>query len=94
MHTGVPIKVTVTITGLGGTPWALSTSIAQLDPGVGTGIGAVISDAAGTPFSANTQFLADIPTDGAGNFIAVNTIQNGGGKTVSSFTGAFYTRVP
>jgi hypothetical protein len=93
-HTGVPIRVSVTITGLGANPWALSTNIPQLDPGVGTGIGAVVSDAAGTPFSANTQFMADIPTDGAGNFIALNTVQNGGGKTVSSFTGAFYPRVP
>lgn len=92
-HTGVQIGVIVTITGLGASPWTLSNTIPQLDPGVGTGIGAVVSDAAGTPFSANVQVLADIPTDGSGNFIAVNTIQNGGGKTVSSFTGGFYTRV-
>ena len=93
-HTGVPIQMRVTITGLGATPWSLSTSHPQLDPGAGTGIGAVISDAAGVNFNANVQFLADIPTDGAGNFIALNTVQNGGGKTLSSFTSAFYTRVP
>jgi hypothetical protein len=85
----------ITITGLGGTPWVASTSIPQLDPGVGTGIGAVVDDSASSAdFSANIQFLADIPTDGAGNFIALNSVQNGGGQTRSSFTGAFYTRVP
>jgi hypothetical protein len=94
-HTGVPIELRITITGLGGTPWALSTGIPGLDPGPGTGIGAVVDDSTlQADFSANVQFLADIPTDGSGNFIALNSVQNGGGQTVSSFTGGFYTAAP
>jgi hypothetical protein len=93
-HTGVPIQMRITITGLGATPWVLSTSIPQLDPGVGTGIGAVVNNVALADFSFNTQFLADIPTDGMGNFIAINSVQNGGNQTRSSYTGGFYSRVP
>lgn len=95
VHTGVPIQLRITITGLGATPWVTSTSIPGLDPGPGTGIGAVVDNSASwLDFSANSQFLADIPTDGAGNFIALNTVQqSGGGLTRSSFTGAFYEAV-
>jgi len=93
-HTNVPIQVRVTISGLSGTPWALSTGIPDLDPGPGTGIGAAVDDVSLTAFSANVQFLADIPTDGAGNFIAINSVRNGGGKTLSSWTGAFYAATP
>jgi hypothetical protein len=42
-------------------------------------------------FTANVQFLADIPTDGSG-YIPLNTVPQGtGGNTLSSFTGAFYS---
>jgi hypothetical protein len=95
VHTNVPIQLRITVTGLGGSPWALSTSIPTLDPGTGTGIGAVVDNSASQlDFSANTQFLADIPTDGAGNFIALNSVLVGGGLTRSSFTGAFYSAAP
>jgi hypothetical protein len=94
VHPSVPIQLRITITGLGGTPWALSTSIAGLDPGPGTGIGAVVDNSASfLDFDANVQFLADVPTDGPG-FIALNTVQAGGGLTNSSSTGAFYSAVP
>ena len=91
-HT-VPIQMRITVSGLGGSPWVLSTSVAELDPGPGTGIGAVVDDSTSlADFSANVQFLADIPTDGPG-FIALNSVQNAGGQTLSSYTGAFYERV-
>jgi hypothetical protein len=91
----VPIQMRINVSGLGGSPWVLSTSVAELDPGPGTGIGAVVDDSASrADFSANVQFLADIPTDGAGNFIALNSVQNAGGQTRSSYTGAFYERAP
>src|SRR5262249_45056821 len=65
-HTGVPIQLQITITGLGATPWVLSTSIPGLDPGPGTGIGAVADDSSlQADFSAKIEFLADIPTDGS-----------------------------
>jgi hypothetical protein len=92
-YPSVPIELRITITGLGGTPWVLSTSIPELDPGVGTGIGAVVDNSASAlDFTANVQFLADIPTDGIGNFIALNSVPAGGG-TNSSFAGGFYSRV-
>jgi hypothetical protein len=94
VYTGVPIELRVTITGLGATPWLVSTTISGLDPGPGTGIGAVADDSASAlDFDANTQFVADIPTDGSGNFIALNTVQTAGGMTNSSFTGGFYSQV-
>jgi hypothetical protein len=82
----------VTITGLGGAPWSLATSITGLDPGPGAGIGAVVADfPTAVDFTANVQFLADIPTDGSG-YIPLNTVPQGtGGNTLSSFTGAFYS---
>jgi hypothetical protein len=94
-HNGVPIEVRVTVTGLGATPWVASTSISGLDPGPGTGIGAVVDNSASfLDFDANVQFLADIPTDGSGNFIALNTVQVSGSQANSSFTGGFYSKVP
>jgi len=95
VYNNVPIELRITIAGLGGTPWVDSTTIPDLDPGVGTGIGAVVDNSASfLDFDATVEFLADIPTDGAGNFIALNTVSNGGGQTNSSFTGAFYSKVP
>jgi hypothetical protein len=88
----VPIEMRITITGLGGTPWVTSGSVPTLDPGIGTGIGAVVPNfPTAVDFTANVQFLADIPTDGSG-FIPLNTVRQGtGGNTRSSFTGAFYS---
>jgi len=83
----------VTITaGLGGTPWSLATSVSGLDPGPGAGIGAVVANfPTAVNFTANVQFLADIPTDVSG-FIPLNTVPQGtGGNTLSSYTGAFYS---
>jgi hypothetical protein len=90
-HT-VPVRMVITITGLGSNPWVLSTSVPTLDPGIGTGIGAVVANhPTAVNFTANVQFLADIPTDGSG-YIPLNTIRQGtGGNTRSSFTGAFYS---
>jgi hypothetical protein len=95
LYTGVPLEVRITITGLGATPWVLSTSVDGLDPGPGAGTGAVVDDTTSqSDFSANTQFLADIPTDGTGNFIALNDVMTTGGMTNSSFTGGFYSSAP
>lgn len=93
-YNNVPIELRITITGLGSDPWVLSTSVPGLDPGPGTGIGAVADNSTSfVDMTINSQFLADIPTDGPG-FIALNSVPNGGGLTVSSFTGAFYAAVP
>jgi hypothetical protein len=95
VYAGVPVELRITVTGLGGTPWATSTSISGLDPGPGTGIGAVVDDSASLlDFDVNVQFVADIPTDGAGNFVALNSVQVSGGQANSSFTGAFYVAAP
>jgi len=91
-YSNVPIELRIDISLLGANPWLLSTSVTDLDPGPGTGIGAVVDNSAGLDFTANTQFLADIPTDGAGNFIALNSVETLG-QTSSSFTGAFYSVV-
>jgi PEP-CTERM motif len=94
-YNGVPIEMVIDISLLGANPWVLSTSVTGLDPGAGTGIGAVVDDSAGADFTANVQFLADIPTDGAGNFIALNDVLTSpGGMTNSSFTGGFYSVTP
>lgn len=69
-----------------------SASVADLDPGVGTGIGAVADNSASfLDFDATIDFLADVPTDGPG-FVALNSVPNGPGQTNSSFTGGFYSR--
>jgi hypothetical protein len=75
--------------------WVDSTTITGLDPGAGTGIGAVVDVApAGTAqnFTVKFQYTADIPTDAMG-FIALSSIpQIGGGLTQTSFGGAFYSQ--
>jgi hypothetical protein len=92
-YNNVPIELRLTVTGLGGTPWVLSTAIPDLDPGVGTGIAAVADDSASLlDFDATFEFLADIPTDGGTSFIALNEVSNGGGQTNSSVGTAFYSR--
>jgi hypothetical protein len=92
VHTNVPIQLRITLSGLGANPWALSTSIVDLDPGPGAGTGAVTSNLApgGPTYQANIAFLADV---GSG-FVGLNTISNGGGLTTSSFTGGFYAPEP
>jgi hypothetical protein len=86
-HT-VPVRMVITISGLGATPWVTSGSVPMLDPGPGTGIGAVVVNfPTAVNFTVNVQFLADIPTDGSG-YILLNTVP--GGSILSSFTGAFY----
>jgi hypothetical protein len=89
----VPVRMEVTATGLGPTPWVLATSVPGLDPGVGEGIGAVVDNSAGLDFSANVQFLADV---GAG-FVPLNDVPqlpNPPGQTVSSFFGGFFFESP
>ena len=82
-HTGVPIELLVTVTGLGANPWVSFSSANGTDP---TGVGAVVNDSAGVNFSANLQFLGNT---GSG-FQALNSITTGG-LTNSSFSGAFYS---
>jgi len=90
LYTNVPIELRINVSGLGATPWVLSTSISGLDPGPGAGTGAVVDNSASAlDFAANVQFLADIPTDGSGNFIALNSVLTAG-STNSSFSGGFY----
>jgi hypothetical protein len=95
-HSNVPIELRVAITGLGASPWVLSSSIVDLDPGAGTGIGAVVDNTTGLDFTANFQFLADIPTDGPTGFIPINAVEQGlpGGQTRTSFGGGFYSVIP
>ena len=92
----VPIQLTLTITAPpSGIAWLDSTSIPGLDPGAGTGIGAVVDVApagTATDFTVNFQYTADIPTDVDG-FIPLSTVpQTGGGLLVSSFSGGFYSQ--
>lgn len=92
-YTDVPIRLTITVTA-GGVTWVPSGSIPGLDPGPGTGIDAVVDVApAGTAldFTVKIEFTVDIPTDASG-FVALSTIpQVGGGLTVASFSGGFYS---
>jgi len=91
-YNNVPIELRLTITGLGGAPWVDSTTIPDLDPGVGTGIAAVVDNSASAlDFDVLWEFVADIPTDLSG-FIALNDVSNGGGQTNSSAGGGFYSR--
>jgi len=96
LYMNVPIELRLDIAGLGGAPWAVSTSIPGLDPGPGTGIGAVVDNSASQlDFDINFKYVADLPTDGSGNFIPFGTVPTlGGGQIVSSFTGGFYTVAP
>jgi hypothetical protein len=90
----VPIRFTLTITA-GGLSFEPSTGVPDLDPGPGTGIDAVIDVAPGgtaTDFTTNWAFTADVPTDMSG-FIPLASVPTiGGGLTVSSFSGGFYSQ--
>jgi hypothetical protein len=90
----VPIRFTLTITA-GGLFFEPSTGIPGLDPGPGTGIDVVINVAPGgtaTNFTTNWAFSADIPTDASG-FIPLSSVPTlGGGLTVNSFGGGFYSQ--
>jgi hypothetical protein len=93
----VPIQLTVTVTAPpSGIAWLTSTGIPGLDPGPGSGIGAVIDVAPGgtaTDFTVKLEFTADIPTDMSG-FVALSTVpQIGGGLTITSFSGGFYSNL-
>ena len=93
----VPIQLTVTlVTPPTGVEWVDSTTVSGLDPGAGTGIGAVVNVApSGTAqdFTVKLEFKADIPTDDPTGFIALGSVPtNGGGLTVTSFNGAFYSQ--
>ena len=94
VYPSVPIRMTITVIA-GGVAWVDSTTIPGLDPGLGTGIGAVVDIApAGTAldYTLKWEFTADIPTDDPTGFVALSTIpQIGGGLTVSSFSGGFYS---
>jgi hypothetical protein len=86
LHTGVPVRMTATITAGG-------LSFVSPPTGAPGGIGATVKvvDPAGTcsGYTVKVEFFADIPTDGSG-FIPINTVRTAGGSAVSSFTGAFY----
>jgi hypothetical protein len=96
-YPSVPIRLTLTITDPpAGIAWELSTGVPDLDPGPGSGIGAVIDIApSGTvvdPYTVKFEFMADIPTDGSG-FIPLSSIpQLGGGLTTSSVSTGFYSQ--
>jgi hypothetical protein len=93
----VPIQLTITlITPPSGVVWTDSTTISGLDPGAGTGIGAVVNVApSGTAqnFTVQFEYKADIPTDDPTGFIPFSNVpQIGGGLTVESFDGGFYSQ--
>jgi hypothetical protein len=76
--------------------WVDSTTIPGLDPGAGTGIGAVVDVApSGTAqdFTVRFEYKADIPTDDPTGFIPLSGVpQIGGGLTLTSFSGGFYSQ--
>jgi hypothetical protein len=93
----VPIRLTITLVSPpSGVVWVDSTSITGLDPGPGTGIGAVVDVApSGTAqdFAVKFEYTADIPTDDPTGFIPFSNVPtNGGGLAVSSFNGGFYSQ--
>jgi hypothetical protein len=93
----VPIQLTITlITPPSGVVWTDSTTISGLDPGAGTGTGAVVNVApSGTAqnFTVQFEYQADIPTDDPTGFIPFSNVpQTGGGLTVESFDGGFYSQ--
>jgi hypothetical protein len=95
-YPNVPIRLTLTITApLSGLEWEPSTGVPGLDPGPGSGIGAVIDIApAGTvgDYTVKFEFMADIPTDAFG-FIPLSGIpQQGGGQTQTSVSTGFYSQ--
>jgi len=89
----VPIQLTLTITAPpSGIAWLDSTGISGLDPGPGTGVGAVVDVApagTATDFTVKFQYTADIPTDLSG-YIPFSDVP--GGLVVSSFSGGFYSQ--
>jgi hypothetical protein len=93
VHT-VPIHFTLTIVA-GGLSFQPSTGIPGLDPGPGTGIDVVVDVApsgTATNFTTNWAFTADIPTDASG-FIPLSDVPTtGGGLTMNSFGGGFYSQ--
>ena len=76
--------------------WVDSTTISGLDPGAGTGIGAVVNVASsGTAqdFTVKFEYTADVPTDDPTGFIPLGSVPTtSGGLTQSSFSGAFYSQ--
>ena len=83
----IPWELRIQVTGLGANPWVTSASVPGLDPGAGTGIGAVVNNASGLDFSANLQFLANT----GGGFQAMNDITpQFTGRTRTSVGTAFY----
>jgi hypothetical protein len=84
----VPVRCDITVTGMGSNPWVLSTSVPGLDPGVGTGIGAVVPNPSGLDFTATIEFKAYV----GGSYIPLNTVPQLPGpiRTVSSFAGGFF----
>ncbi|MCC6642885.1 MAG: PEP-CTERM sorting domain-containing protein [Deltaproteobacteria bacterium] len=94
-YSSVAIELRITVTGLGATPWIFSTSVTGLDPGAGTGVGAVVDTLDGTDFTANLRFRALHPVTSA--WTAINLFEQpigSPGLTTSSFGGAFFTVVP
>ena len=93
----VPIRLTLTlVTPPSGVVWVDSTTIPGLDPGAGTGIGAVVDVApSGTAqdFVVKFQYTADVPTDEPTGFIPLGSVPTtGGGQTLTSFSGGFYSQ--
>jgi hypothetical protein len=93
----VPIRLTITLVSPpSGVLWVDSTTVPGLDPGPGTGIGAVVDVApAGTAqqFTVKFQYSADVPTDDPTGFIPLASIPTtGGGQVQTSFGGAFYSQ--
>jgi hypothetical protein len=93
----VPIRLTITLVSPpSGVLWVDSTTITGLDPGAGTGVGAVVNVApSGTAqdFTVKFEYTADIPTDDPTGFIPLSNVPTtGGGLAVSSFSGAFYSQ--
>ena len=93
----VPIQLTITlVTPPSGVVWVDSTSITGLDPGAGTGIGAVVDAAPGGTaqgFTVKFEYKADIPTDDPTGFVPLGTVpQTGGGLTQTSFSGGYYSQ--
>ena len=90
----VPIRFTLTIVA-GGLSFEPSTGVPGLDPGAGTGIDVVIDVAPGgtaMDFTTNWASTADIPTDAEGFIPLANVPTLGGGLTVNSFGGGFYSQ--
>ena len=93
----VPIRLTITlVTPPSGVVWVDSTTITGLDPGAATGVGAVVDVApSGTAqnFTVKFEYTADVPTDDPTGFIPLGNVPTtGGGLTVTSFSGAFYSQ--